>query len=212
MICVAWATSTPHKSLRLKTTIFVMREQSIILVTGPARSGKSEWAERLATQTDLPVVYVATAQVDPSDPEWQQRIEAHRQRRSQQWQTVEAPTNLAKTLQIQTSESRPQCLLIDSLGTWLANHLEQADAEWHHTQQNLLQTVQQIRQQSHHRLLFVAEETGWSVVPAYPLGRLFRDRMGTLTRRLGAIADAVYLVAGGYALDLTQLGQPIDPD
>lgn len=189
-----------------------MSEQSIILVTGPARSGKSEWAEQLATQTNLPVTYIATAQADPSDLEWQQRIEAHRQRRSQNWQTVEAPTNLAKALQIQASEPAPRCLLIDSLGTWLANYLEQADTEWHQTQQDLLQTVQQIRQQAHHRLLFVAEETGWSVVPAYPLGRLFRDRMGTLTRRLGAIADAVYLVTGGYALDLTQLGQPIDQE
>ena len=58
----------------------------------------------------------------------------------------------------------------------------------------------------------MAEETGWSVVPAYPLGRLFRDRMGTLTRQIGAISTAVYLVTGGYALNLTQLGQPIDPE
>ncbi|MGP1383100.1 MAG: bifunctional adenosylcobinamide kinase/adenosylcobinamide-phosphate guanylyltransferase [Thainema sp.] len=186
---------------------------STILVTGPARSGKSEWAERLATQPHLPVIYIATAQTDPTDPEWQQRIEAHRQRRSQTWQTVEAPIDLVKTLQTQTfvsSPSSPRCLLIDSLGTWLANCLEQADAEWHQTQQDLLHTVQQIRQQSRHHLIFVAEETGWSVVPAYPLGRLFRDRMGMLTRQLGAIADAVYLVTGGYALDLAQLGQPID--
>lgn len=189
-----------------------MTEPSIILVTGPSRSGKSEWAERLATQTHLSVVYIATAQVDPTDPEWQQRIERHRQRRSQQWQTVEAPTDLAKTLQIQASAPSQRCLLIDSLGTWLANFLEQADSEWHHTQQDLLDTVQQFSQQSQHCLIFVAEETGWGVVPAYPLGRLFRDRMGMLTRRLGAIADAVYLVTGGYALNLKALGQPIDPN
>lgn len=188
-----------------------MTQLSIILVTGPARSGKSEWAERLAEQTQLPVVYVATAHVAADDPEWQQRIDAHRQRRSQQWQTVEAPTDLTQTLQQHTSAAAPQCLLIDSLGTWLANCLEQADAEWHQTQQDLVCAVRAIGQQSNHCLIFVAEETGWGVVPAYPLGRLFRDRMGSLTRQIGAIATAVYLVTGGYALNLTQLGQPIDP-
>jgi adenosylcobinamide kinase / adenosylcobinamide-phosphate guanylyltransferase len=55
----------------------------------------------------------------------------------------------------------------------------------------------------------VAEETGWGVVPAYPLGRQFRDRLGTLIRLVGAIADQVYLITGGYALNLTLLGTPI---
>jgi len=27
-------------------------------------------------------------------------------------------------------------------------------------------------------------ETGWGVVPAYPIGRTFRDRLGSLVRRL----------------------------
>jgi len=39
----------------------------VILVTGPARSGKSEWAETLAMQAGKSVIYVATAQVDPAD-------------------------------------------------------------------------------------------------------------------------------------------------
>jgi adenosylcobinamide kinase/adenosylcobinamide-phosphate guanylyltransferase len=38
-----------------------------ILVTGPARSGKSEWAETLAAQADRAIVYVATAQIYPND-------------------------------------------------------------------------------------------------------------------------------------------------
>ena len=56
----------------------------------------------------------------------------------------------------------------------------------------------------------VAEETGWGVVPSYPTGRLFRDRLGTLTRQIGAIAHATYLVTAGYALNLTDLGTRFD--
>jgi adenosylcobinamide kinase / adenosylcobinamide-phosphate guanylyltransferase len=65
-------------------------------------------------------------------------------------------------------------------------------------------------QQASSQVIVVAEETGWGVVPAYPMGRQFRDRLGSLTRKIGAIAHPVYLVTAGYALDLTQIGIPID--
>jgi adenosylcobinamide kinase/adenosylcobinamide-phosphate guanylyltransferase len=60
-------------------------------------------------------------------------------------------------------------------------------------------------------IILVSEETGWGVVPAYPLGRLFRDRLGDLSRKIGTMADTVYLVTGGHALNLSQLGQRLNP-
>ena len=72
--------------------------QGPVLVTGPSRSGKSEWAEYLALQRQQPVTYVATAIADPEDPEWQARLQLHRDRRPDQWQTVEAPQDLAIAL------------------------------------------------------------------------------------------------------------------
>jgi adenosylcobinamide kinase/adenosylcobinamide-phosphate guanylyltransferase len=55
----------------------------------------------------------------------------------------------------------------------------------------------------------VAEETGWGVVPAYPLGRKFRDRLGALVRQLGRICEPVYLVVGGHVLNLSLLAVPL---
>jgi len=172
---------------------------ALILVTGPARSGKSEWAEDLAAKSQKSVVYVATAQVDEMDDEWRSRIELHRQRRPAHWKTMEVPRDLVGAI----AQSKPtDCLLVDSLGTWLANFLEQSDTEWAVTEQELLTRLQVAEVE----VILVAEETGWGVVPAYPVGRLFRDRLGHLTRRIGAIATSVYLVTGGYALNLSQLG------
>ena len=48
------------------------------------------------------------------------------------------------------------------------------------------------------------------MVPAYALGRLFRDRLGSLSRAVGAIANDVYLVTSGYAINLSSLGEPVD--
>jgi adenosylcobinamide kinase/adenosylcobinamide-phosphate guanylyltransferase len=179
---------------------------NLILVTGPSRSGKSEWAEYLAEaiaqQKTLSVVYVATSQEDANDPEWQARLEKHRDRRPNYWQTLAVPTELSLAIAENPSTT---CLLIDSLGTWVANLLSQDENQWQLTQQELLENLQNSCQD----IILVAEETGWGVVPAYPIGRQFRDRLGHLTRQIGAIADKVYLVTGGHVLDLTLLGTPL---
>ena len=173
-----------------------------ILVSGPTKSGKSEWAEQLALQSARPVIYVATARPNADDAEWQARITAHRQRRSAQWQTLEVPVDLTLTLNRANST---ECWLVDSVGTWVANCLEASHDDWQHQVETLLQAIANFRG----TLILVAEETGWGVVPAYPLGRTFRDRLGKLTRQIGAVADVTYLVVAGFAVDLSQVGSPV---
>ncbi|NJL44771.1 MAG: bifunctional adenosylcobinamide kinase/adenosylcobinamide-phosphate guanylyltransferase [Leptolyngbyaceae cyanobacterium SM2_3_12] len=176
-----------------------------MLVTGPTRSGKSEWAEALAKQSQKSVIYVATAHLNAEDADWQARIEQHRQRRPPTWQLREVPQALPEAL---LSATAADCLLVDSLGTWLANLLEQDDETWRRTVQSLLHSLRQTPA----TVILVAEETGWGVVPAYASGRLFRDRLGSLTRQVGTLAEAVYLVVAGYALDLRQVGSSVTPN
>jgi adenosylcobinamide kinase / adenosylcobinamide-phosphate guanylyltransferase len=178
---------------------------SLILVTGPSRSGKSAWAEALAAQAEQPVVYIATSINNPDDLEWQARVKQHRDRRPPHWHLREVPNALAEAIALTPPH---HCILIDSLGTWLANQLEQTAEEWQQTEAALLETVQN----SAARIILVSEEVGWGIVPAYPAGRLFRDRLGTLARRIGVLADRIYLVTAGYALDIKALGQPVPDD
>jgi adenosylcobinamide kinase/adenosylcobinamide-phosphate guanylyltransferase len=176
--------------------------KSLILVTGPASSGKSEWAEYLATTSQKSVIYLATGKTNYKDTEWQAKISKHQQRRPKSWQTREIPVNLSAEISLCLPDS---CILVDSLGTWVANCLQEDQSSWDLRVSELLQTIQD----SQCDLIFVGEETGWGVVPAYEIGRLFRDRLGRLIRTLGTQADQVYLVTGGYALNLTVLGQKL---
>ncbi|MBN3907702.1 MAG: bifunctional adenosylcobinamide kinase/adenosylcobinamide-phosphate guanylyltransferase [Nostoc sp. NMS1] len=174
----------------------------VILVTGPARSGKSEWAETLAMQSGKAVVYVATATDNPDDQEWHQRILEHQQRRPQDWVTLSVPVELSATL----ADAKPyNYLLVDSLGTWVANLLEEDESSWKNIVAELLETVDLVAAD----MLFVAEEVGWGVVPAYPLGRAFRDRLGSLVRQLATLSEIVYLVTAGHVLNLSILGSPL---
>lgn len=175
----------------------------IILVTGPSRSGKSEWAETLAMQTGKRVIYVATAKTDPDDVEWLSRIERHQQRRPESWTTLVVPVELAATIRDYSESSC--CILVDSLGTWVTNFLDQDSTLWERTLQDLMDTLKR----TSGTVIFVAEEAGWGVVPAYPIGRLFRDRLGNVVRQIGIIANPVYLVTGGHVLNLSALGSPL---
>ncbi|MFN7716931.1 MAG: bifunctional adenosylcobinamide kinase/adenosylcobinamide-phosphate guanylyltransferase [Pseudanabaenaceae cyanobacterium] len=211
-----------------------------ILVTGPTRSGKSEWAEEITyrlfsellnrrndernddlnhqlavdqkvvnpildslqldhNQPSVELIYIATASHNPDDPEWTARITEHQQRRCAPWQTREVPQALSQTLNGLNSN---QVVLVDALGTWLANFLELDDQAWQTIETELITAVGNCQA----TLICVAEEVGWSVVPAYALGRTFRDRLGRLVRQLAGIADQTYLVVAGFALDLRQLG------
>ena len=149
----------------------------ISFVTGPARSGKSRFAESLAAQSQQPVVYVATARRNSDDVEWQARIDRHIRQRPDDWTTLEVPLELPQAIAAATSD---QTYLIDSLGTWVANWIESDDAIWQEQVEHLLQALQDCCC----HCVCVAEEVGWSVVPAYELGRRFRDRMGLLNQQV----------------------------
>jgi adenosylcobinamide kinase/adenosylcobinamide-phosphate guanylyltransferase len=176
----------------------------VTLVSGPANSGKSLWAERLALASGLQVCYVATGPQLPDDPAWQARLRAHRLRRPSHWLCLEVSLALPQALL--TVESG-QLALVDSLGTWVAGGLHLAPASWEHHCQDLESALHT----SAATVILVAEETGWGVVPSTEAGGLFRERLGALTQRLMPRCDAAWLVLHGRAIDLLRNSVPVAP-
>jgi adenosylcobinamide kinase/adenosylcobinamide-phosphate guanylyltransferase len=185
-------------------------DSGLILVSGPSRGGKSSWAEHLAGTWPGEVLYLATGPAPGQDHAWSTRVQAHQQRRPDHWQCQEVGGELIEHLQrlsAQRLEADSPCLLIDSLGTWLAWHLEDEEPRWLQRSEALLQAL------IAHRgpVLLVVEETGWGVVPATAIGGLFRDRLGALQQLLMTHCKDAWLVVAGRALNLLQLGTPVPP-
>src|SRR5690606_23108212 len=153
------------------------RRRGTVLVTGGARSGKSRWAEdRLGSRG--PVDYVATSRADVDDPEWRRRLELHRERRPEDWRTVET-TDVADVLR--RRETVPG--LVDCVSVWLTRVLDElgawdtAEDAWRaplrHRTDELLTALRETARE----VVLVTNEVGSGIVPATASGRLFRDEL-----------------------------------
>ncbi len=183
----------------------VQRHPRLTLVSGPSRGGKSRWAEHLADASGLAVIYLATGPLLPDDDAWQERLRRHRLRRPASWGCREVGGELAAGL---GRLEDGQLGLVDSLGTWVAAHLELEAPDWSRRGDELLASIGACPAP----LVVVCEETGWGVVPPTPAGARFRDRLGTLQQTLLARSEAAWLVLQGRAIDLLALSQPVPRD
>ena len=177
------------------------------LILGGARSGKSSWAEKRATESGLHVIYVATAQA--LDGEMERRIAHHQVRRPASWGLVESPLDLAATLQQQAAPD--VCLLVDCLTLWLTNLLfagvAATQAEAGQTVdcplfRNEVQALIDVLPTLPGRIILVSNEVGWGIVPMAAVSRLFADEQGRLNQRVAAVCETVTLVAAGLPLAL----------
>ncbi|WP_445404922.1 bifunctional adenosylcobinamide kinase/adenosylcobinamide-phosphate guanylyltransferase [Acinetobacter vivianii] len=165
------------------------------LILGGARSGKSRLAEQIAKDSDLAVVYIATAQA--LDDEMQQRIEHHRQQRPEHWQVCEEPIYLADRL-LQCDQPN-QLILVDCLTLWLTNLLLAEDTTLQQQQtEKLLAVLPQLQAQ----VILVSNETGLGVVPMGEISRRFVDEAGRLHQALGQLAHKVTFCVAGFPMIL----------
>ncbi|WP_269610334.1 bifunctional adenosylcobinamide kinase/adenosylcobinamide-phosphate guanylyltransferase [Prochlorococcus marinus] len=175
--------------------------KGLISITGPTRSGKSQLAEFLIKEQD-PVTYIATSKPRPNDPDWQQRINHHRKRRPNNWKLIEHPKDICKAIEsVRGNES----ILIDSLGGLVEHHLIEEDYQWNNFQNKLINCLTE----NNLCVVVVSEEVGWGIVPATPIGHLFRERHSTLTSLISCHSKKRWLAVNGTAIDLDKIGDLI---
>jgi adenosylcobinamide kinase / adenosylcobinamide-phosphate guanylyltransferase len=160
------------------------------LILGGVRSGKSRLAERLATDSQLPVTYIATATID--DEEMRERITLHQLHRPDHWQLIEEPIKLAATLK---KQARPDhCILVDCLTLWLTNLLLHPDTSQFDTERaaflSILPTLAG-------RIILVSNETNMGVTPMGELSRRYCDEVGKLHQEIAQQCEQVILTIAG---------------
>ena len=183
-----------------------MKSQTI-LCSGGARSGKSEFAERLALATKGLKAYVATGQA--FDEEMVDRIKKHQERRGKIWNNFEVPLHLAD--EWENISQSADVILIDCLTMFTTNHMMaygsirgQEDAN--RLEQTILSELDtlldSIQSCEGKTVIFVTNEIGLGIVPDNKLARYFRDIAGRVNRAVASVADKLYLTISGVTIEL----------
>ncbi len=172
----------------------------IILISGGARSGKSNFAEQCALNTTGAWLYLATCPTT-QDPEMVERIAEHKKgRQGRGWQTKEEEIRLAATL---TALPSPTNILIDCLTMWISNLLLASDgrlSEIEITERcGKLLNACRLRTGIH---IMVSGEVGGGIVPENDLARHYRDLVGRCNQIIAAEADEVFLVSCGIPIQI----------
>lgn len=182
-------------------------KSTIILCSGGARSGKSEFAEQLALSLKGRKAYVATGQA--FDDEMKDRIKKHQLRRGKEWITFEIPLYLHKNWEQIKNVS--DVILIDCLTMFTTNHVfahgdintqEDSNRIESIILEELRLLLQEINNSNDKTVIFVTNEIGLGIVPENKLARYFRDITGRVNREVASAANKMYLTISGVTIEL----------
>lgn len=165
--------------------------KEVILISGGARSGKSNYTVELAKHRGTRVAFVATGA--PCDAEMTKRIERHRVSRPSHWTLIEEGKDVAAILP--ALKDKYDVVVIDCLGLLISNLLaDNLDDEEIETRIGELGHA--IRTMDGTTIV-VANEVGSGIVPMHALARRFRDLLGLSSQMLARQADKVIIMHMG---------------
>lgn len=171
---------------------------SLTLILGGARSGKSNYAEQIGRKSGKPVLFIATATA--LDDEMRDRIQKHRATRPIEWQTLEAPMHVGTALLSETFKA--DVVIVDCMTLLVSNILlalpeESAFEKVMQKVKDEIDSLLAAQEKFGGQWIVVSNEVGLGLVPPYALGRIYRDVLGWANQTLArAASQVIFMVAG----------------
>lgn len=168
-----------------------MRE--IIFITGGQRSGKSNFAKRLAEEKSASPIFLATSRI--WDEEFADRIKRHQSERGSNWQTIEKDKHISQL------KLDGKVVVLDCVTLWLNNFF--FDNEY-----DLEKTLQEVKSEwnlfidQDFTLIVISNELGMGVIPADKGTRQFTDLQGWVNQHIASLSDSVYLMVSGISVKI----------
>ncbi|UCD84746.1 MAG: bifunctional adenosylcobinamide kinase/adenosylcobinamide-phosphate guanylyltransferase [Deltaproteobacteria bacterium] len=181
----------------MKSLIEELKKEKIVLITGGARSGKSDYALKLAGAIRGQKAYLATAQ--PLDKEMEERIRSHKEKRGNEYVSIEEPLEI--TQKLKEIDGTFKAVIIDCLTLWVSNLMHQGGSSISRTEEEIREFVDCTKKLSS-RLIMVTNEVGMGIVPDNEMARSFRDLIGFANQLIAGIADGVVVMFSGSPLRL----------
>ena len=179
-------------------------EKRVTLVLGGSRSGKSFYAQEAARKYTR-VLFVATAEA--GDEDMRARIEKHKADRPATWRTLEAPSRLGT--RIEQEYRQEELVIIDCITLLVTNLMCTVPEEQYetvdesHLEKAVLDEIAALQlciRRIDADFIIVSNEVGLGIVPAFRIGRLYRDILGRANQVLAQTASEVLFMVAGIPL------------
>ena len=165
----------------------------IHLITGGQRSGKSEYAEQLTLEQSPNPIYLATSRI--WDDGHRARIESHKTRRGQQWESIEEEKALS------SHDFKGRVVLLDCITLWLTNIFFDNGNQDDKSLQEAKSELNKILSQDCNWII-VSNEVGLGGHPSNEIAMRFNDLQGQINQYIAKKADRVSLVISGIPLEI----------
>ncbi len=160
----------------------------MILIIGGERSGKSDFAVKIAMKREKRA-FLATG--EGFDDEMRSRIERHKRERGNLFDTFEEAIEIDKILDL--TKNYDACV-IDCMTTWLGNLV------FHNV--NVEERIDRFLKALNGNEIIISNEVGMGIIPAERATRNYVEMLGRLNQNLAKVAEEVYLMVAGIPLKI----------
>jgi len=165
----------------------------IHLITGGQRSGKSLFAEDIILSLTKQPVYLATSRI--WDESHRERIEIHKQRRGDQWTTIEEEKFLSQ------HDFTGKVVLLDCITLWINNFFFDNKEDDKKSLNEAVQELEKLFAQNCDWII-VTNELGLGGHPENKMAMRFNDLQGSVNQYIAKKANRVTLIISGLPLEL----------
>ena len=179
----------------------------IILVTGGARSGKSNFAESLCINQNNRTAYIATSVA--FDEEMKNRVKKHQESRPKEWKTYEIYKDIYSI--VETLDKNHDTVIMDCV-TLMVNNLmftygidvdkatsEELDELENYIREQIEKLLEAVKKTNLY-FVIVSNEIGMGSVPENKLARIYGDFVGRANQLISKYSDEVYFVVSGIPM------------
>ena len=180
---------------------------NIILVTGGARSGKSNFAESLCIKQNNRTAYIATS--IPFDDEMKNRVKKHQESRPKEWKTYEVYKDIYSI--VEELDNNHDTVIMDCV-TLMVNNLmftygievdQPTSEELNELEEYIKEQIKKLMEtikKTNLYFVIVSNEVGMGIVPENKLSRIYADFVGRANQLIAKYSDEVYFVVSGIPM------------
>lgn len=168
---------------------------SLVFITGGARSGKSRYAQNEALRLSRQPLYIATAKVYANDDEFKQRVQRHKNDRDERWTSIEEQFYISKL------SLTNKVVVIDCVTLWLTNFFSLYKYDVAKSLQAIKEEIDIIRK-TEAVFFIISNEIGMGVHAETEIGRKFTDLQGWANQYIAEQANKVIMMISGIPVTI----------